>query len=124
MEELPSLPDGELEIMQIVWQSAPPVSRSDIQHALAERHRLAPSTILTFLSRLCGRGFLAVEQRGRTNLYTPLVSRKEYLARESRRVLDRLCGGSLSAFAVALSDGGVSPGELDGLRRLLEEGKL
>jgi len=124
MKEFHSLPDGELEVMQIVWQSEPPVSRSVIEEALNRRRKLAPSTILTFLSRLCERGFLSVSRRGRTNFYTPLVSRKDYLAGESRRMLDRLYGGSLSALAVSLSDGGVSREELTELRRLLEEGSL
>ena len=124
MKKLSSLPDGELEIMQIVWQSEPPVSRGVIEEALNGRRKRAPSTILTFLTRLCERGFLSVERRGRTNLYTPLVTRKDYLAGESRRMLDRLYGGSLSAFAVSLSDSGVTKEELAELRRLLEEDAL
>lgn len=124
MKELRSLPDGELEIMQVVWQCEPPVSRSVIEDALNAKRALAPSTILTFLSRLCGRGFLSVSRHGRTNYYTPLVSRKDYLAGESRRILDRLYGGSVSAFAVSLCDGGVSREDLAALRRLLEEDAL
>ena len=124
MKECHSLPDSELEVMQIVWQSEPPVSRGDIEEALRARRTLAPSTILTFLSRLCERGFLSVTHRGRMNLYTPLISKKDYLAEESRRMLDRLYGGSLSAFAVSLSESGVSKEELAELRRLLEEGSL
>ena len=124
MKKLSSLPDGELEIMQIVWQAEPPVSRGVIEEVLNGRRKVAPSTILTFLTRLCERGFLSVERRGRTNLYTPLVTRKDYLAGESRRMLDRLYGGSLSAFAVSLSDSGVTKEELAELRRLLEEDAL
>ena len=124
MKKLPSLPDGELEIMQIVWKNEAPVSRGVIEKALGERRKLAPSTILTFLTRLCDRGFLRVERSGRTNLYTPLVSQKDYLAGESRRMLDRLYGGSLSALAVSLCDSGVSREELAELRRLLEEDAL
>ena len=124
MKKLPSLPDGELEIMQIVWKNEAPVSRGVIEQALGERRKLAPSTILTFLTRLCDRGFLRVERRGRTNLYTPLVAQKDYLAGESRRMLDRLYGGSLSALAVSLCDSGISREELAELRRLLEEDAL
>lgn len=124
MKEGHSLPDGELEIMQIIWQNDSPVSRSVIEQALCERRKLAPSTILTFLSRLCSRGFLSVTHEGRTNYYSPLVSQKDYLAAESRRMLNRLYGGSLSAFAVSLSDSGVTKEELAALRALLEEDAL
>ena len=119
-----SLPDGELEIMQIIWQCEPPVSRNTIEELLGEQKQLAPSTILPFLSRLCERGFLGVEHQGRTNLYTPLVSQKDYLAGESRKMLDRLYGGSISALAVSLNDGGISKDDLEELRKMLEEGSL
>ena len=74
-----SLPDGELKIMQIIWQCVVPVSRSDIEAKL-DKH-LAPTTILTLLARLCGKGFLRTERRGNTNLYIPLVQHKDYLAK-------------------------------------------
>ncbi len=119
-----TLPDGELEIMQIIWKCEPPVSRNAIEGILNKQKQLAPSTILTFLTRLCERGFLRVERHGRTNLYIPLVSRKDYLANESRRQLDRLFGGSLSAFAVSLCDSGISKNEIDELRKMLEEESL
>ena len=93
------LPDSELALMQIIWQLDSPVSRTDIESALAGRRPLAATTILTFLSRLCDKGFLAVERHGKTNVYTPLVSQKDYLASESprharpavRRFADCLC---------------------------------
>lgn len=124
MKKYQRLPDGELEIMQIIWKHEPPVSRSVIEKELNRGRKLAPSTIITFLSRLCDRGFLSVEHQGRTNIYTPRVSQKEYLASESRSFLDRLYGGSLSAFAVSLCDSGISKEEIEHLRKLLEENLL
>jgi BlaI family penicillinase repressor len=124
MKKYQRLPDGELEIMQIIWKHEPPVSRSVIEKELNRDRKLAPSTIITFLSRLCDRGFLSVEHQGRTNLYTPRVSQKDYLACESRSFLDRLYGGSLSAFAASLCDSGISKEEIEHLRKLLEENLL
>lgn len=123
-KDIRRLPDSELELMQIIWELEPPLSRQDIEERLPPDRPLAPTTVLTFLDRLREKGFLRAEKRGKTNYYTPLVSRREYLARESRGVLDRLFGGSVSAFATALVDGGVSREEIQRLRELLEEGKL
>lgn len=123
-KDIRRLPDSELELMQIIWDLKGPLSRQDIEAGLPQGRPLAPTTVLTFLDRLREKGFLRLEKRGRTNYYTPLVTRREYLARESRGVLDRLFGGSVSAFATALVDAGVSREELEALRRLLEEGKL
>lgn len=124
MEERRRLPDAELEVMQAVWGHTPPVSRSDIQRTLEGRRPMAMTTLLTLLTRLADRGFLAVTRTGRSNCYTPLLSRQEYLADQSRRFLRTVCGGSVPAFAAALCDSGLTAEELAELRRLLEEGSL
>lgn len=122
--DLKSLSDSELEVMRIVWRNTPPVSRSVIEKELCQDRSLAPSTIITFLTRLCEKGFLSIEKNGRTNLYTPLVSEKEYLAVENRSFLKRLYGGSMSAFAASLCDSGITKEDLDELRKMLEENTL
>lgn len=124
MKDFPHLPDAELEVMQIIWDKEGGVSRQDIEKALSSRRSLAPTTVLTFLTRLCEKGFLKVEKAGRSNLYSPLISRRDYLARESRSILDKLFGGSLSSFALSLSDAGLSRAELEELRELLERDEL
>lgn len=124
MEEIKRLPESELEIMQIIWKNSAPVSRVDIEQALQETHPLAPTTILTLLTRLCEKGFLSFKKEGRSNLYEPLITEKEYLAAESRSFLDRVFHGSVASFATALCDSGVTKEELEELRRLLEEGGL
>ena len=118
------LPDSELELMQIIWQQKGPVSRVDIEQQVCAYHALAPTTILTLLTRLCEKGFLTVEKQGRANLYTPLISQRDYLAAESRTLLEKLYGGSMKTFANALCDSGISKEELEELRGLLKEGSL
>lgn len=118
------LPDSELALMQIIWRREPPVTRTDIEEALGPEQSLAPTTILTFLTRLCDKGFLKAERRGKVNYYTPLITEKAYLAQASRGVLDQLFGGSVAALATSLVDAGVSRQELEELRRMLEEGQL
>ncbi len=118
------LPDAELEVMQAIWSCPPPVSRADIENLLRERRPMAVTTILTLLTRLTDRGFLTVDKCGRSNCYTPLVSKQDYLASQSKRFFDKLCGGDLYTFAAALCDSGLSKSDIDELRRLLERGEL
>lgn len=124
MKDRKRLPESELEIMQIVWRNPSPVSRMTIEDTLQKVHPLAPTTILTLLTRLCEKGFLMLEKDGRTNLYTPLVSERDYLASESRSFLDRMFNGSVAGFAAALCDSGIKREELEELRRLLEKGEV
>lgn len=114
------LPDTELEVMQAVWSCKPPVSRAEIEDILHKTHPMAQTTLLTLLTRLAEKGFLQIEKHGRSSCYTPLISRHDYLSSQSRRFLDKLCSGSISAFAAALCDSGLTREELDELRALLD----
>lgn len=124
MNDIKRLPESELEIMQIIWKNSSPVSRLTIEDALQKVHPLAPTTILTLLTRLCEKGFLDVKKEGRTNLYIPLISERDYLASASRSFLDRLFNGSVANFATALCDSGIKKEELEELRKLLEKGEM
>ena len=118
------LPDAELAVMQALWDCDIPAERSALEGRLRDSHPMAPTTLLTLLGRLAEKGFVKIEKAGRGSVYTPLVSERDYVAAQSRRFYTKLCGGSMSAFAAALCDGGLSREELAELRRLLEENAL
>ena len=118
------LPDAELAVMQAIWACAPPVSRADINEILQNTHPMALTTLLTVLTRLSEKGFVRIQKEGRSARYLPLVAREDYLAQQSRRFLQTVCGGSLPAFATALCGGGLTKEELAQLRALLEEDQL
>ena len=123
MSHLRRLPDAELEVMQAVWAYEPPVSRHQIETILKHRP-MALTTLLTLLTRLADRGFLTVEKIGRSNYYTPIVSQEDYLSSQSRQFIRKVCGGSMSAFASALCNSGLTKEELTELRDLLERDVL
>ena len=64
------------------------------------------------------------KKTGRSAEYRPLVAKEDYLARQGRKFYDKLCGGSVSAFAAALSASGLTAEELAQLRELLREDAL
>ena len=116
------LPDTELEVMQALWASDTPTSRAQLEERLTQTHPMATTTLLTLLSRLSEKGFVRVDKEGRKSLYAPLVTPEADLAAQSRSFIQKLCGGSLSTFASALCDSGLSKEELEELRELLKEG--
>lgn len=113
------LPDAELEVMKALWASGPDTARSDLEGALAH-FSWAANTINTYLVRLADKGFVSVRRDRRTNLYTPLVSREEYQAFDSRAVVSRLYGTPRN-FLAALAREGLDRRDLDELRSLLDE---
>lgn len=118
------IPDSELEVMQILWDHEPPVSRAWLEEKINETRPLAQTTILTLVSRLMKKGFVKAEKNGRSSVYTPMVSKEEYLAAQSERFVKCECGGNISVFASALTHSGLSSEELDELRKLLFSDKL
>lgn len=99
------LPDAELELMMIIWDSEQPVSRAEIEKEMKGERSVLPSTVLTLLSRLEKRGFVRHEKRGRINYYFSLADKQEYLKEEGKSVLDRMFGNSLTNFVTALYGG-------------------
>lgn len=118
------LPDAELDVMNALWQCTPPVTRTEIEKRLEKRHPMAATTLLTLLARLAQKGFISSQRQDRSNVYTPLVARDEYLAAQSRSFVEKLCGGDIGVFAAALCSSGLSEEELEKLRSLLENGGL
>ena len=118
------LPDAELEVMQAIWACEPPVARTDINDILKDTHPMALTTLLTLLTRLSEKGFIQIQKEGRSARYIPLIARQDYLAQQSRRFVQKVCGGSLPAFAAALCDSGLTKEELALLRELLERDAL
>lgn len=112
------LPDTELEVMKALWASGPDTPRAALEHSLAA-FGWAPNTVNTYLTRLTAKGFASVRREGRGNLYTPLISREEYLSFDSREVLSRLYGTPRN-FVAALAREGLDRREVAELRALLD----
>ena len=118
------LPDTELEVMQVIWDCTPPVSKSDIEEKIYTSHPMAETTLQTLLTRLSEKGFLSVTIEKGKKYYAPLIPREDYQISQSKSFFQKVCGGNLSAFANALCEGGLTKEEVAELRRLLEEGQL
>ena len=123
-ETIRRLPDAELEVMQAIWVCTAPVARKEIEEILFKTHPMAMTTLLTLLTRLSEKGFITIEKNGRRSYYTPCISQEEYLASQSKTFVEKLCGGSISMFATALCNSGLTKEELSELRDMLERGTL
>ncbi len=119
------LPDSELEIMMIIWELDKPVTRMEIERHMEGDKKLSPTTILSFLSRLEEKGFLAVEKESKNNVYIALVDREIYVQKESWNILKRLYQNSIKNFLTALFDSReLSDRELLELEEFVREKRL
>jgi len=78
--------------------------------------------VLTLLVRLIEKGFLESEKKGKERIYTPLISREEYLSAETESFFDKLHGNSIRSLVSTLYDGKkLSDEEIADLRDWLAE---
>lgn len=118
-KDMKRLPDTELEVMKALWDSGPDTPRAELERRLAA-FGWAANTINTYLTRLADKGFVSVLRSGKSNLYTPLVSREDYQAFDSRAVLSRLYGTPRN-FLAALAREGLEHRDVEELRALLDQ---
>ena len=59
------LPDSELDIMLVLWKYEPPMTRIEIERVVNEKKALAPTTILSLLTRLEKKNFVASLYQGK-----------------------------------------------------------
>ena len=115
---------GELErsVMEQLWMSDTPLTANEVRDRLAEptagSHGPATTTVLTVLSRLERKGFVARSRDIRPHRYHALLSRAEHTAELMHEVLS---SSSDRDAALARFIGTVSAGEANTLRRLLDE---
>ena len=116
MSEIMRLPDTELEIMKVIWESGDTLSTSEVK-GLLERHRpWNVSALQTLLNRLIDRGFLESYKEGKNRFYTPLIAEKDYLAVENKAFLEKVNDRSVTKLVASLFDShSISEADLDEL---------
>ena len=95
--------DAEHAVMEVLWEEAP-LAASDVAERVGPERGWSDRTVKTLLSRLLATGALAHEEEGRRYLYRPTISRDDFVARESSRLLDRMFGGRLTPLVAHLAE--------------------
>ena len=121
--ELPSLPEGQREIMEIVWDQGE-VSVFEVREILSQAREVSRTGIRTTMERLEEKGWLAHRVIGRTHFYRPLVSRDVSLGRRIVEIVDKACGGEPERLMAALMEyRGLSAEEIKRIQSLLDGAK-
>ena len=95
--------DAEHAVMEVLWDKSPLTAQEVVERVPAEREWSA-NTVKTLLGRLLAKNIIAHEEEGRRYRYRPLVARADYVAGESRKLMDRLFGGRLTPLVAHLAE--------------------
>lgn len=112
---------AESIVMQALWRRQP-LSAEEIGAEVASEQNWTDATVKTLLNRLLSKGAIAAEREGRRYLYRPVLERDAYVTEESRGMVDRLFGGSVSSLVTHFSEREqLSADDIAELKRLIAE---
>lgn len=120
------LPESELRLMQAIWTlhaaGEADITASALMAADEGLARLKLTTVLTLITRLAGRGFIAIEKRGRANCYTPLVSAEAYKTQAAAEFIATVYESKpVSLLSALVGSGMLTEEELEELRAVLTQ---
>ena len=117
---------GDLErlVMDILWNRGDVTGR-EVLEEIEKTRPLALTTILTVMDRLLKKGLIKRKKRGGVFVYTPSISRDDFVRQVSEEVMQGILDISTSSAASSFVDilYKTSPEEMDRLSRLIEERK-
>ncbi len=100
-----SLSDSEWEIMSIVWRKGKATVR-EVWQILYPDAEKAYTTVQTVMERLVKKGVLQKDKIGLVNFYSPVISKQEAAHQITRKLANRLFGGSFGSLAAYLIGSG------------------
>ena len=118
---LPELSPAQQQIMECVWEHGE-LSVNDVRTLLRKKRPVARNTVRTVLERMEEKGWLNHREVGRTYLYSAARPKQTTVGEKISDVVERVCGGSPETLMAALINfRGLTPGELNRIRQMLDE---
>lgn len=113
--------DGELEILQILWDQGPS-GLGDICQTIRRHRSVATTTVATVLKVMLEKGLVARSGEARGATWSAKISREKAASGLVRKLLDRVFDGSARRLvAYVLEDEKLTPEDRAELQRLLEK---
>jgi predicted transcriptional regulator len=116
-----TLTEAELRIMEVLWQKQSGTVQQVLE-AISGPPSLAYNSVLTIIRILEKKGYVEHVKDGRAHVYAPLIEREDARRSEVRHLVNRFFKNSHEQLVLnILEERGVNRGELDRLKKMLEE---
>ena len=120
MDKQARLSNSEWLVMACLWEK--PQTLMELVAALSETAGWSKSTVATMARRMEDKGLICYEERGRTKIFSPAVSREDVTCRETKNLLQRAYHGSLGLLVSAMAKSeGLSREDIDELYEILRQ---
>jgi predicted transcriptional regulator len=116
-----SITEAESVVMEVLWNRSP-LPTEDVVSALEGEQHWQEATIKTLLNRLLKKKAIRAVKDGRRFLYSPVISRDDWVLSESKGLLDRLFSGRVAPLAAHFSrQGKLTRRDIADLKKLIAE---
>ncbi|TBR40167.1 MULTISPECIES: BlaI/MecI/CopY family transcriptional regulator [Dyella] len=116
-----SISEAESVVMEVLWRAAPRTAE-DILAEVGPQQGWQEGTVKSLLNRLLKKKAVRAEKDGRRYLYSPRLTRGQYVSQESKGLLDRLFEGRVAPLVAHFSEQHkLSRKDVADLKKLLEE---
>lgn len=113
--------ERELEILGVLWQRGPSSVR-EVHTELGADRDVVRTTTLRLMQIMHDKGLVKRDESGYRHVYRPASSREAVERRLVQSFTRRVFGGSaMNLVARVLDAGPTDPGELEQIRRMIEE---
>jgi predicted transcriptional regulator len=113
--------EAEQAVMEALWARSP-MSAGEVADRVALARGWTLATVKTLLSRLVAKQAVRTEPDGKRFLYSPAIARADFATGESRRLVDRLFGGSAAGLFAHLAEAeALTATDLAEIEKLLKE---
>ena len=118
--KLQEITRAQEDILKVIWEIGEGAI-SDVLHQLPEP-KPAYTTVATVIKVLERKGYLSHKTFGKTNVYFPVISKKEYTRSVLKSTVTGLFNGSVNQLVSHfVKDKDVDLSELEAIKNMLEE---
>jgi len=120
--KLDQITDGELSILQVLWEQGEATTRQLTTALYEEVTDPKMATVQKLTERLESKGCVERDRSARAHQFRPLVSHEQFLHSRLQALADRLCNGALVPLVTTLLQSkGISRSQRKQLRKLVGE---
>jgi predicted transcriptional regulator len=121
MKKSVPISEAESQVMAILWDGSPR-SADEVVAALESQQDWQEATVKSLLNRLLKKGAIEAEKDGRRFLYSPVLTREQWVTGESTSMVDRLFGGRVAPLVAHFGQHRkLSKGDLAERKKLIDE---
>lgn len=120
--EIKDVSDGELSVMQVLWDQGPASIRQITDVLYPDGGAALYATVQKQLERLESKQFVRRDRSQHVHVFSAAIGRDDLIGRRIRSVVDKLCGGSMVPLLSHLARAReLSEAERKALRQLIEK---